>query len=180
MVKRPGSIRGPGNIEVLFTDKTGTLTEGRITFAAALDTSDMPPTAFCAPDSCATDAVFSDGHVVGGNQLDSGVLGERRTRRRQGPRLPASVAWPPGPFHHESRLSSVLVEEAAGNRQIIVKGAPESLVDRCSNVTPEASAVLERYLKAGSRVIGVASQGGAGATHRDRTDDEHHSTWPGS
>jgi hypothetical protein len=37
VVKRLVSIEDLGNIVVLFTDKTGTLTEGHITFAAALD-----------------------------------------------------------------------------------------------------------------------------------------------
>jgi P-type E1-E2 ATPase len=35
IVKRLVSIEDLGNIEVFFTDKTGTLTEGRISFAAA-------------------------------------------------------------------------------------------------------------------------------------------------
>ncbi len=36
VVKRLVSIEDLGNIVVLFTDKTGTLTEGAITFAASL------------------------------------------------------------------------------------------------------------------------------------------------
>ncbi len=37
IVKRLVAIEDLGNIEVFFTDKTGTLTEGQITFSAALD-----------------------------------------------------------------------------------------------------------------------------------------------
>ena len=37
VVKRLISIEDLGNIEVLFTDKTGTLTEGRISFQASMD-----------------------------------------------------------------------------------------------------------------------------------------------
>ena len=50
VVKRLVSIEDLGNIVVLFTDKTGTLTEGQITFAAALDT-----------DGRASDAVLRAG-----------------------------------------------------------------------------------------------------------------------
>ena len=39
LVKRLVTIEDLGNIEVLFTDKTGTLTEGAITFDEALDAS---------------------------------------------------------------------------------------------------------------------------------------------
>jgi magnesium-transporting ATPase (P-type) len=45
LVKRLVSIEDPGNIEVLFTDKTGTLTEGRIRFAAAVDATGAPSAA---------------------------------------------------------------------------------------------------------------------------------------
>ena len=37
LVKRLVTIEDLGNIEVLFTDKTGTLTEGAITFDQSLD-----------------------------------------------------------------------------------------------------------------------------------------------
>ena len=44
IVKRLVAIEDLGNIEVLFTDKTGTLTEGAITFDAALDPAGSPTT----------------------------------------------------------------------------------------------------------------------------------------
>jgi Mg2+-importing ATPase len=42
LVKRLVTIEDLGNIEVLFTDKTGTLTEGAITFDQALDPAGLP------------------------------------------------------------------------------------------------------------------------------------------
>ena len=42
LVKRLVTIEDLGNIEVLFTDKTGTLTEGAITFDQALDPAGRP------------------------------------------------------------------------------------------------------------------------------------------
>ena len=42
LVKRLVTIEDLGNIEVLFTDKTGTLTEGAITFDRALDAGGAP------------------------------------------------------------------------------------------------------------------------------------------
>jgi Mg2+-importing ATPase len=42
LVKRLASIEDLGNMVVLFTDKTGTLTEGQTTFAGALDLGGAP------------------------------------------------------------------------------------------------------------------------------------------
>src|SRR6202162_3384838 len=42
LVKRLVTIEDLGNIEVLFTDKTGTLTEGNITFDQTLDAAGSP------------------------------------------------------------------------------------------------------------------------------------------
>ncbi len=71
-----GRIEDLGNIEVLFTDKTGTLTEGQITFAAALDAErERPPTHVLRPGLLCNDAVLADGRAVGGNQLDRALVG---------------------------------------------------------------------------------------------------------
>ena len=54
VVKRLVSIEDLGNIVVLFTDKTGTLTEGTITYAAALDGPAARRMPSCAPACSAT------------------------------------------------------------------------------------------------------------------------------
>ena len=64
LVKRLVSIEDLGNIEVLFTDKTGTLTEGAITFDAALDAQAAPvASASCGSGSLCNEAMLDDGHV---------------------------------------------------------------------------------------------------------------------
>jgi P-type Mg2+ transporter len=73
VVKRLVSIEDLGNIVVLFTDKTGTLTEGSITFAAALDSAGRSSDAVLRAGLLCNDATFSDGRMVGGNQLDQAL-----------------------------------------------------------------------------------------------------------
>jgi Mg2+-importing ATPase len=75
------------------------------------------------------------------------------------------------PFDYQRRLASVLVEQD-GARQVIVKGAPETVLARCASVASGAQAVLDRQFAAGSRVIAVATRPAQGRTTLD-ADDEH-------
>jgi Mg2+-importing ATPase len=155
VVKRLVSIEDLGNIVVLFTDKTGTLTEGTITFAAALDAAGKPSNRVLRAGLLCTDAAFSDGQVVGGNQLDQALWQApgARAAGTDGARRLASR-----PFDYQRRLASVLVEDDRGAREVIVKGAPELVLARCSDVTAEAQAVVDAQFAAGSRVIAVATR----------------------
>ena len=120
---------------MLFTDKTGTLTEGQITFAAALDADGRPSDAVLRAGLLCNDATFSDGHVIGGNQLDQALWdapGARATGVDSARRLAAL------PFDYQRRLASVLVEQDGG-RQVIVKGAPETVLARCANVAARSA-----------------------------------------
>jgi Mg2+-importing ATPase len=168
VVKRLVSIEDLGNIVVLFTDKTGTLTEGTITFAAALDAWGRPSDAVLRAGLLCNDATFSEGHVIGGNQLDQALWeapGARDAGAGGARRLAAR------PFDYQRRLATVLVEGAGGERQIIVKGAPETVLARCATVPPQAQAVLEAQFAAGSRVIAVATRAADGRTTLSADDE---------
>ncbi len=156
VVKRLVSIEDLGNIEVLFTDKTGTLTEGTITFATALDVHGRESDSVLRAGLLCTDATFADGRVIGGNQLDQALWTASGARDLGARRLAARA------FDYQRRLASVLVEESGGERRIIVKGAPEILLARCVDVPPDAQTVLDRAFAAGSRVIAVATRTAGG------------------
>jgi Mg2+-importing ATPase len=167
LVKRLVSIEDLGNIVVLFTDKTGTLTEGTITFAAALDAAGRPSDAVLRAGLLCNDATFADGRVIGGNQLDQ-ALWEAPASRDIGT---AGVRRLAGrPFDYQRRLAAVLVEDG-GERTIIVKGAPETVLARCASVPREAQAVLDRQFAAGSRVIAVATHRAGARTTLEAADE---------
>jgi Mg2+-importing ATPase len=159
IVKRLVSIEDLGNIEVFFTDKTGTLTEGRISFAAALDAHGQPSEEVLRGGLLCNDAVLQDGQVVGGNPLDQ-ALWQAPAASARGPAAYRRLAT--RAFDYERRLASVLVEAPDGTRQVIVKGAPETVLARCREVEPEAQSVLAAQFAAGSRVIAVATRAADG------------------
>ncbi|HSP55331.1 MAG TPA: magnesium-translocating P-type ATPase [Dehalococcoidia bacterium] len=171
IVKRLVSIEDLGNVEVLFTDKTGTLTEGRITFSAAMDVSGEPSPDTLLLGLLCNSVIAEDGGLVGGNPLDRALweADGGSASIKQFTRLSEA------PFDYERRLMSVLVEDRDGQRRVITKGAPESLLTRCRNVPRSAQTVLSREFQAGSRVIAIATReagdlsGVSAADERDLT-----------
>ncbi|HEY7101439.1 MAG TPA: magnesium-translocating P-type ATPase [Mycobacteriales bacterium] len=156
LVKRMVCIEDLGDVDTLFTDKTGTLTEGRISFMRA-----VPFPSACRSDvvlrqalACVDVEMDSSGRAVAGNALDVALWNS-----------PAAAAIPRAgrilatlPFDHERRLASVLTADDAGAVTLVTKGAPESVLARCSAVPPGAAAALERELGAGNRVVAVATR----------------------
>jgi len=173
LVKRLVAIEDLGNIEILFTDKTGTLTEGAITFERGLDAdgkeSDRP---LLLGLVCNEAAVTKEG-PVGGNALDVALWsapgaaeGERVAGTAAGYRRLGIL-----PFDHERQLGSVLVTDPAGTRLLITKGAPEAVLDRCVNVPNGARPALSSLFSEGARVVAVAT-GPAAATNVLSAKDE--------
>jgi len=169
IVKRLVAIEDFGNIEVFFTDKTGTLTEGRISFASALDASGDESDAILRYGLLCNDAVVSDGEVVGGNALDQALW---RAAATNGVDVASYRRLASRPFDYERRVASALVEGPNGERTVIVKGAPELVLARCRDVPSHAQSLLDAQFAGGSRVVAVATRSAAGQTTLS-AGDEH-------
>jgi Mg2+-importing ATPase len=155
IVKRLVAIEDLGNIEVLFTDKTGTLTEGQITFSAALDLTGLPSDNVLLLGLLCNSAVVEGGVAVGGNPLD------RALWEAPGAAAAAVARYrrlAEAPFDYSRRLMSVLVKDEDGRRLMITKGAPESVLARCRDVPASAQSFLNAQFDAGSRVVAVATR----------------------
>jgi P-type Mg2+ transporter len=150
VVKRLVAIEDLGNVDVMFTDKTGTLTEGRVAFEHALDEAGRPQPDVLTLGLVANEATLESGAVVGGNDLDR-ALWEAPAARADGWLRVAEA-----PFDYERQLGSVLADGPAG-RLLVAKGAPEAILARCSDVPGGAQATLDRLFAAGSRVVAVAT-----------------------
>ena len=167
LVKRLVAIEDLGNIEILFTDKTGTLTEGAITFERSLDargqSSDRP---LMLGLVCNEAAVTADG-PVGGNALDQALWRAPGAAAGQAAATGAAGCRRLGlrPFDHERQLASVLVAEAGGTTRLVTKGAPEAVLQLCQHVPAAAGATMQQLFSEGARVVAVASlpANGAGA-----------------
>ncbi len=164
IVKRLVCIEDLGNVQVLFTDKTGTLTEGHIAFTKPLDPRGEP-----------NDHVYALGLACSdrtGNELDRALWAAERSSDE-------SPAWPALdwlPFDHQRQLASVLVDAPQG-RLLIAKGAPEGVLGRCTSLPADAQGTLDALFASGWRVVAVASR--AVTLERLSRDDERDLTLDG-
>jgi Mg2+-importing ATPase len=160
LVKRLVCIEDLGDVETLFTDKTGTLTEGRISFMRAVGTgaADVDEVLrwglLCTEN---TESSADAGHAVGGNPLDAALWESPATESRIAA-LASYTKLATLPFDHERRMVSVLVRAADDTRTLITKGAPEAVLAVCAGVPAAARAALDAEFAAGNRVVAVAAK----------------------
>ena len=93
LVKRLVTIEDLGNIEVLFTDKTGTLTEGKISFQDALDPAGDRATQPLLLGLLCNEATMTADGPVGGNALDQALSGAPAAPGRCPDCSPAIGGW---------------------------------------------------------------------------------------
>ncbi|MGN6301830.1 MAG: magnesium-translocating P-type ATPase [Angustibacter sp.] len=152
LVKRMVCIEDLGDVDVLLTDKTGTLTDGRISFVSAL-----------GPDGDDHDAehVLRLGRLAVGDADGGGVTGTvdalDAALRDAAPADAEAVVLGRLPFDHDRRMTSVLVEQA-GEVRLVTKGAPETVLSRCVGVPASAAAAVDQRFRAGDRLVAVASR----------------------
>ena len=157
IVKRLSAIHNLGSMDVLCTDKTGTLTEARIELVRHVD--------IAGQDSLATlEGAYLNSFFESGirTPLEDAVLAHGGVDPAPWRKIDEI------PFDFERRRLSVLLERG-DDRRLIVKGAPEDVLVHCDRYqqagdarpwTPEARerarATLHELESAGFRVLGVA------------------------
>jgi len=121
IVKHLAAIEDFGSLDILCSDKTGTLTSGVVTFNRCVDPIGQPsetPFMFVYLNSAYETGIQ--------NPLDRAVLDHPH------PAIDGYKKLDEVPFDFERRCISVVVETPKGGRLLITKGAPESVVPRCT------------------------------------------------
>ncbi|HEV2413244.1 MAG TPA: magnesium-translocating P-type ATPase [Candidatus Dormibacteraeota bacterium] len=169
LVKRLISIEDLGNITVLFTDKTGTLTEGAIDFVDSVDAAGKSSPDVLRLGLLCSSAQFDERGEPNGNPLDVALWRAPGAKRElvQGVNRVNEI-----PFDYERKRATIVLEES-GQSWIVSKGAPESVLARCHDVPESAHTWLNAAFDEGRRVVAVASRDlPAGSQDSDDTDLE--------
>ncbi len=155
IVKRVISIEDIGNIDVLCTDKTGTLTEGRLRFLEAIDPAGNPSDDVLQTGLWCTDEVDPALADAAANALDVALWQDAPPAVAQRARACERAAT--RPFDFARRSMGVVVRNGAGCT-IVSKGAPEAILAQCIDVTAAARARLDAEIDRGGRVVAIATR----------------------
>lgn len=171
IVKRLDAVQNLGAMDVLCSDKTGTLTEDHVILERHLDVTGKP-------DTRVLRYAFLNSYYETGmrNLIDSAII-ERAGQESADPANDLDIdaltdRWQlvdEVPFDFERRRVSVVIGDEDGNTLMITKGAIEELLDVCSQVeygdevvdlTGEMREMVmaraARLADKGMRVLGVA------------------------
>jgi Mg2+-importing ATPase len=126
IIKRLHSIQNLGAMDVLCTDKTGTLTMDRIILERHCDV-------VLHEDEGVLVLAYLNSHLQTGlkNLLDRAIL--HYTRERQHLSIPEATKVDEIPFDFSRKIMSVVVQMSEGSHRIICKGAPEEVFRRCTH-----------------------------------------------
>jgi Mg2+-importing ATPase len=173
LVKRLVCIEDLGDMDVLVTDKTGTLTEGSISFATALPVDpELSADALITLGLLASEVDYA-GHTtstVGQSPLDS-ALWDCQSAKKFLPDEHQQLALIP--FDHQRRMTSALVSTNGSAAVLITKGAPEDVLRLCLAVPESAQTLLDQQFDAGGRVVAVATRPAAGTTTLTVADEKN-------
>ena len=125
IVKRLNAIQNLGAMDILCTDKTGTLTLDRVILERHCDVTLRESEAVLA-------LAYTNSHFQTGlkNVLDRAVLAHEETHAHA--RIPEFTKVDEIPFDFQRRIMSVVVRTPEGRDLIISKGAPEAVFPRCA------------------------------------------------
>jgi Mg2+-importing ATPase len=126
VIKKLSSIEALGNIDILCSDKTGTLTEGKL----SLENIFSPNKEKCLLFGLLSSPYVRENIETSITPFDLAIFKETTEEIRSLLKKFHSIAEIP--FDSFRMKSSVLIEDEKGKRILIVKGAPETILKICS------------------------------------------------
>jgi Mg2+-importing ATPase len=145
IVKRLNSIQNFGAMDVLCTDKTGTLTMDHVILELHCDVFKNE-----------SEEVMHDAYLISHfqtglkNILDRAVLRHKEVHERLS--VDRHTKVDEIPFDFSRRMMSVVVESPDGQRQLLTKGAPEAVFKRCTHFESEGEVFPMEPILAGDLV----------------------------
>jgi Mg2+-importing ATPase len=155
------SIENLGNMDILATDKTGTLTEGKIKVVDYKDSEDKKSEKVLRASLICNSAIVH--HKVIGNGIDKALWEYALENKINHVKNYEKIFEEP--FDYNRKATFTVIREnppnQAGNKTILfVKGAPDSIISVCKDIKNKES-LADKFLslnKDGFRIAAIASR----------------------
>ena len=178
IVRRLSAIENLGSMDVLCTDKTGTLTAGVVQLDGALDVQGQPSAT--VQSDAYLNAIFQTGLA---NALDEAIIANAQAA---GLTTATASKIDEIPYDFVRKRLSIVIQEEDGQQRLITKGALDNVLAVCTQVqesqglvpfdTLHEKQIRQRYADwsaQGFRVLGVATKPltlAANLAHNDEHD----------
>ena len=149
IVKRLAAVEDLGNIDTLCTDKTGTLTEGKIHLESFVNLDNKSDPQILLLGLLCSEGFSQPGHRKLNNPVDLALWADEKSLGLK-KTLTDFKLLESRNFDFETKKAAVLVEKD-GTYQLIVKGAPENILPGCSKWQKEGR--TEAFGKDGQKKI---------------------------
>ncbi|MBQ3763955.1 MAG: calcium-translocating P-type ATPase, PMCA-type, partial [Synergistaceae bacterium] len=173
LVRKINGLETAGSLNLLFSDKTGTITEGKLSIAEIALPSVKVVKSLSELDADSLDDVIigtgvnnsasvGDGQVIGGNSTDRALMSffmndPEALKKIETVKRDVKEAQA---FNSDNKMASVILNDG----RKFVKGAPEKIIPQCKNVT--AKKKLDNYINTQAeramRLLAVAKDTGSG------------------
>ena len=141
LVRKINGLETAGSLSILFSDKTGTITEGRLSVVElATGNGKVFQSLDQMPESLAADVVIgagvnnsasvSGGSIIGGNSTDRALMAFLNAAGKAGSLTKEGVKSF-NAFDSNKKRSSVVMERG-GRSETYLKGAPERIIEECA------------------------------------------------
>lgn len=141
LVRKINGLETAGSLSILFSDKTGTITEGRLSVVElATGNGKVFQSLDQMPESLAADVVIgagvnnsasvSGGSIIGGNSTDRALMAFLNAAGKAGSLTKEGVKSF-NAFDSNKKRSSVVMERG-GKCETYLKGAPERIIEECA------------------------------------------------
>ena len=164
LVRKINGLETAGSLNLLFSDKTGTITEGRLTISeiavpvAVKQTGDVKISVFNSLNELAPDtledlvigagannsATVGDGAVIGGNSTDRALMSMflKETKILEKITDAKNKIKNFNSFNSDNKMSSVELDDGT----FYIKGAPEKIIPQCANIPDQK--LIDKYINA--------------------------------
>jgi calcium-translocating P-type ATPase len=152
LVRKINGLETAGSLSILFSDKTGTITEGKLsvvematgsmkTFSGLNQISPKLASDVVTGVGVNNSAVASEGNVIGGNSTDRALM-TFLINAKAADKIDKEAVTAFNAFDSSKKFSSVTLTKG-GSSTTYIKGAPEKILERCTRYVDENGQIRE-------------------------------------